>query len=424
MFVSATNFGLNLFYFPVRLLPKKILKMKRIYLQKAKTQIARPTTIRGINKQIVLNYVRDRAPISRAEIARETALQRSTVSAIIDALQEAGLIEEIGIGNSTGGRKPTLLKLKTGSPSAIGIDLTPRETTIAVADLEGKVLETQKFDTSRDIEYMNREIIERTSKIAKKYKDYNLEIGMSLPGIVDQLRGKVLYIPYFGWRDWDIAEQLTKKTGLPVTMENDANAIALAELWFGQEQIRKVKNFITVLVAEGIGTGVVFDGQVYHGEKGAAGEFGHMIVGENAPVLCSCGGSDCWEALSSEKAMIARYLNSFGNGSRPSNIDFNTLVNQANKGEGHAITALKDTAKYLGIGISNLIVGLSPQAIVVSGGITKAWNLIAEDVNSVVERSVRSRLPKTSIFASTLGDSPTLIGAISLVLARIFSSAS
>lgn len=397
--------------------------MKRIYLQKAKNQIARPTTIRDINKQIVLNYVRDRAPISRAEIARETALQRSTVSAIVDSLQDSGLIEEIGMGSSTGGRKPTLLKLKTGSPSAIGIDLTPRETTIAVADLEGKVLETEQFTTSQDIEFMNGQLIERVLRIARKYKDYPLEIGISLPGIVDHSRGKVLYIPYFGWRDWDISKQLTEQTGLPVTIENDANAIALAELWFGQEQIRKVKNFITVLVAEGIGTGIVFDGQVYHGEKGAAGEFGHMIVGENAPVQCSCGSRDCWEALSSEKATVARYKNSFStNGTH--DINFNYLIGLANHGESHAIYAIKETAKYLGIGISNLIVGLSPQAIVVSGSIAKVWHLIADDVNKVVERSVRSRLPKTIITASTLGDSPTLIGALSLVLARVFASAS
>src|SRR4028119_228971 len=111
--------------------------MKRIYLPRAKAQVARPNTIRDINKQIVLTYIRDLAPISRADIARETALQRSTVSAIIDDLQIDGLIEEIGTGNSTGGRKPTLLRIKAGIPVAIGVDITPRHTTIAVADLAG-----------------------------------------------------------------------------------------------------------------------------------------------------------------------------------------------------------------------------------------------------------------------------------------------
>ena len=135
--------------------------MKRIYLQKAHTQIARPNTIRDINKQIVLNYVRDRSPISRAEIARETALQRSTVSAIVDDLQDAGLIEDIGTGDSTGGRKPTLLKLRIGTPVAIGVDVTPRKTTIAIADLAGKVLEQETFPTSADMGFMTRRIITR-----------------------------------------------------------------------------------------------------------------------------------------------------------------------------------------------------------------------------------------------------------------------
>src|SRR5215203_85022 len=169
--------------------------MKRIYLQKARTQIARPNTIRDINKQIVLNYVRDRAPISRAEIARETALQRSTVSAIVDDLQDAGLIEDIGTGDSTGGRKPTLLRLRTGTPVAVGVDVTPQKTTIAIADLAGQVLELETFPTSANIEFMTAQIIEKVSGFAARYPDAELEVGISVPGIADQTQGKVLYIP-------------------------------------------------------------------------------------------------------------------------------------------------------------------------------------------------------------------------------------
>ncbi len=396
--------------------------MKRIYLQKAKTQIARPNTIRDINRLIVLNYVRDRSPISRADIARETALQRSTVSAIIDDLHSIGLIEEIGTGNSTGGRKPTLLKLKTGTPIVIGVDITPRKTTIATADLAGKVLDKEIIPTSQDMNFMSEQIIGRVSKFAEKYKDCQLEVGISVPGVTDHAGGKVLYVPYFQWRDWDISRQINQKTNLRVTIDNDANAIALAELWFGQEEIRKIRNFITVLVAEGIGTGIIFDGQIYRGEKGAAGEFGHMIVGSNAPVQCSCGSRDCWEAHASENAILTRYQNLF----EPPNsnkIDIAQLVDLANNGEEQAVKALKETARFLGIGISNLIIGLSPQAVVVDGSITRAWNLIGDELKSIAERSVRRGLPKTIIMASTLGDSPTLIGSFSLVLARKFASA-
>lgn len=212
---------------------------------------------------------------------------------------------------------------------------------------------------------------------------------------------------------------------MPVTIENDANAIALAELWFGREEFRKTTNFITVLVSEGVGTGIVFDGQIYRGERGAAGEFGHMIVGTNAPVECSCGSFDCWEAHGSENAMIARYSKlANNNGGFKGSISFDQLVRLANQGEENAVAALKETSRYLSIGISNLIVGLSPQAIVVSGKITRAWDCIYEELSSALERSVRQGLPKTKLIPSSLGDNPTIIGSLSLVLAKKFASAS
>lgn len=398
--------------------------MKKINLQKAKNQVARPNTIRDINKQIVLTYVRDRAPISRAEIARETALQRSTVSAIVDDLQSNGLIEEIGTGDSSGGRKPTLLKLKTGIPVAVGVDITPRQTTIALADLEGQVLQKETFPASSDSAFMSKQIIKRVTKHALAYKNLNLEVGISVPGIANHTTGEVLYIPFFNWSNWNIAEQITRETNLPVSVDNDANAIALAELWFGEDINRINRNFITVLVAEGIGTGIIFDGQVYRGDKGAAGEFGHMIVGEDATVECSCGSRSCWEAHASEKAIRFRYKNLLKKGS--SKIDdfrFEDLIKLANDGDQEAIQIFKEAAKFLGIGISNLIVGFSPQSVIVSGRITKVWDIIKDEIKSLAARSVRQELPGTIIRASSIPDSSTLMGSLSLVLARKFASA-
>ncbi len=398
--------------------------MKRIYLQRAKSEIARPNTIRDINRQIVLNYVRDRAPISRAEIARETNLQRSTVSSIVDALLAVDLIEDIGTGDSTGGRKPTLLRIKTGSAVAIGVDLTPSWCSVAIADLSGKVLEVNGFATSDDSDYMAEEILWRVADLKERYGGEGLEVGISLPGVTDQDSGVVVYIPYFQWRDWDIAKRITESTGLNVTVDNDANAIALAELWFGREKIRNARNFITVLVAEGVGTGIVFEGQVYRGEKGDAGEFGHMIVGANAPVNCSCGGRSCWEAHASNAAVIERYRTASGESASLNGIEFSTILDRAAAGEAAAVSALGETARYIGVGISNLIVGLSPQTVVVSGGITDAWDMVADKVHEAVEEGIRRRLPKTVITSSSLGVRPTLTGAISLVLAKKFASAS
>ncbi len=395
--------------------------MKKIYLRKAKTQIARPTKIRDINKQIVLNYVRARSPISRAEIARETELQRSTVSSIVDELHNSGLIEEIGSGDSTGGRKPTLLKLKTGKAVALGVDVTPRVTHIAVADLAGEILDKETFPTSSNMDFMTGQILEGVGKFVEKYGEDQLEVGISVPGITDFLIGKVRYVPYFDWHDWPIREKISELTGLPVLIENDANANALAELWLGREEIRKTSDFIVVMVAEGIGTGIVFDGQIYRGEKGAAGEFGHMIVGEEAPVKCSCGSGKCWEAHSSEKAVIARFQALVGESAK--NVDVNQIFDLAVRGEENAVRVLRETAHYLGIGIANLIVGLSPQAVIVSGRITRAWDLISDELKTIAQRSIRSDLSQANLISSTLGDYPTLMGALSLVLARKFASA-
>ncbi|MET0624564.1 MAG: ROK family transcriptional regulator [Pyrinomonadaceae bacterium] len=392
--------------------------MRRIDLTKA--QAARSSTIRDINRQFVLNYIRDREPISRAEIARSTELQRSTVSTIVEELKDEGLIEEIGAGASTGGRRPTLLRLRAAGATAIGIDVTPSSTTIATSDLVGRILSRESFENSPRPEELAAQVIERLREIAaREHQGTIAGVGVSLPGLVDTGHGRAIYIPYFRWRDWPIAEEIERATGLKARVDNDANAAALAELWFGRPEVSESRDFIIALVAEGIGTGIVFDGQIYRGERGAAGEFGHMIVAQNAPVACSCGNRDCWEAFASERAAAARYLSNSG-GTTP--VAFAEVVERALGGEQAAIDALTETAHYLGIGISNLIVGLSPEAVVVGGQITRAWPIIAPSLEETIQRSIRRGLPSARIVASTLSE-PTMMGAISLVLASKFGLA-
>jgi len=145
-----------------------------------------------------------------------------------------------------------------------------------------------------------------------------------------------------------------------------------------------------------------------------------MIVGSNAPVPCSCGNDDCWEAFASERAATARYQGLCEGESAPS---FDTLIERALAGEQEAKTALTETARYLAIGISNLVVGFSPEAVIVCGAITRAWPLIEKTLTEKIERSVRRGLPSARIVRSTLTEDPTLMGALSLVLARKFAGA-
>jgi predicted NBD/HSP70 family sugar kinase len=396
--------------------------VRRIDLTRA--QAARAGTIRDINRQIVLNYVREKEPISRADIARETDLQRSTVSTIIDTLQADGLIEEIGAGESTGGRRPTLLRIRTSGVMAIGVDITPSQTIVAVSNLAGRVLEQEAFPTDPQFPETITRVVACVKEMACKYKGSIEGVGVSLPGLVDTDRSRMIYVPYFKWRSLKIAEIISSATGLDVTVDNDANAAALAELWFGRPEVSQVRDFVMVLVAEGIGTGIVFDGQIYKGQYSAAGEFGHMIIGQEGPVACSCGNYDCWEAFSSEGAALARYQRMAKESPHPPVLDFNELIERATQGERAATDALLETAHYLGIGISNLIVGFSPEAVIVGGRITRAWSLVSEAIGETVERSIRRGLPSARIMASTLGDPPTLMGALSLVLANKFASAS
>ncbi len=390
--------------------------MRRLDLRKA--QAARLNTIRDINRQIVLNYVREREPISRAEIARETALQRSTISAIVEALKTEGLIEEVGEGESTGGRRPTMLKLRAVGPIALGVSLTPTCTTIASSDLAGRVIDQEEFPTDSD--HTLNQVITVLRDFTARYKGSIEGVGVSLPGLVDPSTGNALYIPYFLWRDVPISEMISKAVGLPVVIDNDANAVALAELWFGRPEVNNARDFILVLVAEGVGTGIIFDGQVYRGQCGAAGEFGHMVIGRGAPVPCSCGSDDCWEAFSSERAAVARYLKLSGSSTA---ITFIELVDRALAGEGNAKEALVETARNLGVGISNLIIGFSPEAVVVGGEIARAWDLIESALTETIGKSVRRGLPSARILPSTLGEKPTLRGALSLVLASKFAAA-
>ena len=390
--------------------------MRRMNLKKA--NVARANTIRHINRQIVLNYVREKEPISRAEISHETALQRSTVSLIVEELKTKGLIDEIE-GESTGGRPPLLLRLRAGGPIAIGVDLGTAETSVATGDLAGRILKRETFVTDPDLKKTFKQI-EASVKGFLSTEPGIEGIGISLPGLVDPETGEAIFVPNFKWQNWPVAHDLHEATGISVLVDNDANAAALAELWLARPEILDARDFIFVLVEEGLGTGIVFDGQIYHGMSGAAGEFGHMTIGKNAPVACAAGSHECWEAFASERAALARYSNSGGEAVR---ITFDQLIDRAMQREAAAQTVLVETAHYLGLGISNLLKGLSPEAVVVGGRIARAWPIIADQLTDAVGQSSICRgLESARIIPSTLGANTRLLGALSLVLAGKFTS--
>ncbi|MGI9036458.1 MAG: ROK family transcriptional regulator, partial [Pyrinomonadaceae bacterium] len=395
--------------------------VRRINLRNV--NVARSNTIRDINRQIILNYIREESPISRAEIARITALQRSTVSLIVEELLNTGLIEEVN-GESSGGRPPQLLSLRTSHAVAIGIDLGKKRTIVAASDLSGYIIEKKEFPTDKDFAETINRVIEAARYFIKKNGNSIEGIGISLPGMVETSTGNVLLIPHLDWHGPKIVELVERATGLPVKIENDANAAALAELWFGRPEISNVRDFIVVYVTDGIGTGIVFDGQIYRGKGSVAGEFGHMTIGSGAPIACAAGSSTCWEAFASERAAVARYQNLLSNRNGSPKISFPRLVEIGLEGDEKAQQALRETAHYVGVGISNLIQGLSPEVTIVAGTIVRAWSIIASEINAAAEAAICQKYPSVNIMPSTLGVYPTLKGALSLVLADKFASVS
>jgi predicted NBD/HSP70 family sugar kinase len=394
--------------------------VRRIDLNNA--NVAHIETVGDINRQIVLNYVREREPISRAVLAHETALQRSTISRIVDGLIAEGLVEEEE-GKSSGGRPPTLLRLRAAAAVAIGVDLAPTRTVVATSNLAGRVLQREEFVTDPRADKTLKMIVACVRKLVRQ-TDQRIEgIGISLPGIVESKTGTALFVPFFKWQDWAIGQEVSAAVGLPVVADNDANAAALAELWFGRPAIRGIRDFILVLVEEGLGTGMVFDGEVYHGQNGAAGECGHMNIGTRAPIECAAGSRECWEAFASERAALARYarLGDRTNGrSRPS---FSQLMDRARAGHEPERTALIETAEFLGVGISNLIKCLSPTAVIVAGNITRVWPLIAKPLQDAIdENGICRGLDSCRIIPSTLGHQTRLMGTFSLILANKFAS--
>lgn len=393
--------------------------MKRIDLKKI--NVARSNTVRDINRRIVLNYVRENAPISRSDIAKRTALQRSTVSLIVQELKDFGLINEIE-GESSGGRPPVLLKLHTLKPLALGIAVMTDKTKIVTGDLSGRIIDKVEFPTDPDVDVTFERIIGHSKKLIKKNGGSIEGVGISVPGVVDVENCVAFFVPHFKWRDVEIGEKLEKALGLPVKADNDANAVAQAELWFGQQsELNENRDFITILVKEGIGTGIVFDGQVYQGKNGTAGEFGHMTIGTGAPVTCATGSRECWEAFASDRAALARYAKISNIGNTP-NINIDQLIQLALDGEKNALQAVRETTNYLGIGIANIIQAMGPESIIVAGAITKAWDLIEEDLRKAIENCICREYHSTNLICSKFGEDESSMGALTLFLASKFAT--
>ncbi len=384
-----------------------------------------PKVVRNINRALILNIIRERQPISRAKIAQVTTLNKSTVSNIVAGLLEEDLIIEEADRTQSVGRSPISLRLKTGKHFIGTAYFDSGLTHLAIVDLDGTVKQTMdvKTDAPDPSTFVTHCMDELNAMRKKSHLPHYKGIGVTVAGIVDGLHSRVVFAPNLRWENVDIGKIIRDHCpDIPVVaVENDAKASALAELWFGKHE-PPLFNFVFLSIGRGIGTGIVVDKRVLEGESHAAGEFGHMALIEGGDP-CACGNLGCWEAYASDRATIQRYLaaRSSTHDGAP-DLTIGTLVDAAAAGDADARAAILVTARYIGMGVSNIIKAVDPEAIVIGGSIRKAWDIIHPAVMEIVNaRAFFGRQRDTALLPSSLRTSPPVLGAAALAIRKIFT---
>lgn len=387
------------------------------------------TTAREVNRQILLNLVRENQPISRADLARRMNLGRGMVTELVSELIAEGVVYEGTTAAAARGRRPTLLHIRTRDRFVVGVDVRFSRTYLMLCDFAGRQVALESFETVSEPEALVEVLGARILRLleANGASESCSGVGLVVPGMVDRATGRVLNSPQLGWREVDVSEALEALTGLPIEIENAPIACALAHLWLGARS-GDMDNFVYVTVFEGVGAGVVVNGQVVRGHGNAAGEFGHIPITADGP-LCLCGNTGCLEAYASNLATLARYLDrdlsDMGTRQmlRETRFTMEDLISRARSEDERARHALEETARYLGIGLAIIINGLNPERIFVGGEIAQAWDLVEPGIRRmVVQRSLTEGAAETPISPEPSTEYPRLRGAIALVIAPVFAA--
>ena len=392
--------------------------------------VATSETARNINRRILLDLIRTRQPVSRADLARLSGLQRSTISVITDQLVMEKWVTEGAFGHLPRGRKPRFLHLNVERTGIIGINIRPTKTTIAVSDLNARFTAEESFSTATDPDKFIADLTERVVALIKSHPQVFFEgIGVSVPGRVDSESKRLVFAPNLGWRDVDLKTALETATNLPIEIENAANACALAEIWFEQRG-EGIRDLVAVTISEGIGTGIIANGQLLRGAHGVAGEFGHVSIREDGE-LCKCGNRGCWEIYGSNTAAIRNYMTTTNGGRSAKNNghsngrqapSFEDIMRLADQGDAKAGEVIDRMAHNLGIGLAILTIGIAPQKIVLIGEITQAWDRIYPIITGVIGERSPSGQAVTQIVPAEANERPRLRGSVALILQKHFGA--
>jgi predicted NBD/HSP70 family sugar kinase len=360
--------------------------IKRVDL--AYVELASSEHARDINRDIVLEIIRSKQPVSRADLARFSGLQPSTISSIVEQLIREKWVAEGAIVRRPRGRRPTLLSLNDQLVILVA-DIRPNQAIVALVDLNERFLAREVVTLVSDPELSVNKIVDCMQTMRNNHSQRSFEgIGLSMPGRVHPETQRLILAPNLKWGDYDIRKAIERKMKLPVELANAANAALLSELWSGR--LDGVRNAVLITISEGVGAAILANGQIITSRNGLAGEFGHVPFDPTGP-MCACGQRGCWEVFASSNAAL-RYYAERKHG-RPVNIQ--ELLHLAEEGDANAIEAISMQCTALGRGLRMVTVTLAPEVILITGDIASSWARFGPIVEAELAATMLTGTPRS-----------------------------
>ncbi|NRF95721.1 ROK family transcriptional regulator [Paenibacillus frigoriresistens] len=369
------------------------------------------------NRSIILNVIREFGPISRSSIAQRKKISPTTVTSAVKELINEGLVCEVGTGVSNGGRKPIMLKISTDSRFLIGVSITNFNITIAEINLEAQIRRLRKVEL-RSEQLQGDKLIQLLLNSIHTFmetsdKERCMGISVVVPGIVDNARGIVYYNSKLNLINVALKDIIEDSLRIKTWIENDMNAIVLAERKYGN--YNRYHHLLFVSAGGGVGAGIVINDEILRGERGGAGEFGHTSVERNG-IRCECGNSGCLENYVSWAAVRAKLQAEDAASIQPT--DFSAALKN---GEPTATRVMEETIDYLGAGIVNMVNLFNPEIILLGGTLLNGNDVMIEKIKAYVnERALKSSTHFLEVQSSSLGESAELIGAAAIFLQDVF----
>ena len=384
-----------------------------------------------MNRSMVFDLIRRKGPISRAEIARTIGLSIPTVMKITEEFSHKQFVQDVGKGESSGGKRPELLELVPDSKYIIGVGVGRSKTNVLMMNLAGEVFIREIMETGGTAVpevWISRliQVIENVIRESGLSRKQILGMGIGMPGILDEKSGKVLFSPDFKWENVDMLTPIRERFKMDITIENANRALAMGEYDFGAGV--DSRNFLVVNLGHGIGSAIMREGEFYRGSSGSSGEIGHIILEKNGP-KCNCGNLGCLEAIASGNAIArdAKIAVLEGNATKImelvnediNRIEAKTVFEAARLGDRLAIQITERAMQYIGIGLANYINLLDPDLIILFGGLTNAGDIFLKKVKEVLrERQMKFAGRQVKLVISQMGENGTAVGSASLVLKK------